>query len=232
MISSNQTIVDNHDDKQTARTVGEVILGTGAMLACAGFPASASIMETSTNHHVQWVEKSNHRNRRLVISPSDTYNHIGMEFSCEPYLSPRRLPTARSTSNASIVLLSRSLSQLRTDKSHALATLIQSYSSLNLGWDGEDAEPLSQDTINEGLSFIELFFNFSTTKPHVSPAGDGELSFAWKTENDYLEASFYGDGNLYWYSDIKGNKETDTFEFSRKSIPRLLMDKILNFDEH
>ena len=223
-----QIRTEETNDLRAARSLGGVIIGTGALLTGAGMPASASIIEQVTNNHTHWVEKSDRQYRGVEVSPADTYNHIGMMLYPSAYFATREAPSAKSTysSNVSIALLQQS-----TNKSHELATLIQSYTSLNVGWDGSNAEPLSQNTINEGLSFIELVLNFSETKPHVSPAGDGELSFAWETEDDYLEASFYGDGTLYWYSDIKGDKETDTFEFSKKSIPKSFMDKILNFEE-
>lgn len=94
----------------------------------------------------------------------------------------------------------------------------------------DNGEGVFASAINEGLKFIDLMS--PTTKiPHVSAASDGELMFSWSRDEDYLEVSFYGDGDIYFYhrgsDEIAG--DTDCLPFSGKSIPRPIQRLLYQF---
>ena len=120
--------------------------------------------------------------------------------------------------------------EFRANKSFELATKVKSLLNLTYGWDGKDAEPLSNSTINEALKFIELL-DLDTPMPHIAPASDGELAFSWKDMASYLEISFYGEGVLYWFFKSEEKSVTDDENFSGKAFSREVNNYIRKFSK-
>lgn len=112
-----------------------------------------------------------------------------------------------------------------------IATKIKSYADMPMNWDSNGGEPISTVTITEALEFVSILNDLNLVRegqlPHISPAGDGEIAFEWNSDDDHLEVSFYGDGELYWYFRRGENRKTGSEKFALKSFSRELEQYII-----
>lgn len=232
MPSSNPITYDDQSYDDAMTSFGKTVRGAGGalMMGIGAATASGAYASSSQEYYEHWEQHKLLPTTEATISNYDSYSHfiIASRHFDRKASNHSSWANTQYTSKLNTKILSHKLAKIVAQKSFELATQIKSYSSLHKGWDGADAEPLSEQTITEGLNFLELI-NADTATPHVSPAADGELMFSWKSKGKYLEAAFYGDGILYWFLSSGETDETNTIEFSGKSIPRDFMSKILSF---
>lgn len=80
---------------------------------------------------------------------------------------------------------------------------LESYATLQAGWDGYEGEPANSHSIVDARVFIcSLPPQYVTPKPML--ASDGEVSLFWEIEGKYLEASFPGDGTYHFIFNAPG----------------------------
>lgn len=74
-----------------------------------------------------------------------------------------------------------------------------SYLDLPEGWDGYEGVPASFETVDNAFEFLK---KRPKDIPHPYPqiAPDGEVGLYWRTEEVYVELSFYGDGQFSYYA--------------------------------
>ncbi len=90
--------------------------------------------------------------------------------------------------------------------------------------DRSGVTPPSQDAINAALRFVDLL-PVDSPVPHVSLADDGEVNFFWRNGGVYVDAGFFGDGQIYYYArvDDLGIDVDGAEPFTGRSLPRNLV---------
>ena len=66
---------------------------------------------------------------------------------------------------------------------------IRSFADLPPGWDGEDGVAPSKSDIDNALDFISKI-SLDFMKPKSMIAGDGDVGFTWRKNDDYIEVGF------------------------------------------
>ena len=109
----------------------------------------------------------------------------------------------------------------------SLHSQISAYRDLPEDWDGEGGQAPSGQAIREALAFIDIL-PVGAKVPKASVAGDGEIGFYWRHNKDFIEISFYGDGNLYFYARVEstGVNEHGVQPYDGSSMPKILVEAI------
>lgn len=86
---------------------------------------------------------------------------------------------------------------------------VRKLSLFEAGHFSESSEPASPIALNDAESFVHSF-NWSELRlPSVSLAEDGEICFAWMSDELYLDLGFFGDGKFSFYAE-RPNEERYT----------------------
>jgi hypothetical protein len=78
-----------------------------------------------------------------------------------------------------------------------LYSVLSSYERLGYDWDGYGGEPANHCSMVDAIEFLQLL-PLSSEVPIPMLAGDGEISLFWEARDNYLEASFPGDGTFHY----------------------------------
>lgn len=90
------------------------------------------------------------------------------------------------------------------------------------GWDGEEAEPVSQVTIARAQAFL-LALPSGIPDPEVGADPDGEVSFGWFAAPDWgVAVALNANGRLSYAAMFGANRAHGTERF-RQEIPRPLL---------
>lgn len=94
------------------------------------------------------------------------------------------------------------------------------------GWDGVDAQAVSQAAINDAKTFIENLPDDVLAPTAVRLAADGEINFLWKLSNFKLDLGMYGDNT---YSYFGKTTFSEKFYGDDKLISENLPEDVLSF---
>jgi hypothetical protein len=95
-----------------------------------------------------------------------------------------------------------------TDEERRLLTgKINALHSLEEGWDGYGAKPISIPVIKDALVFLSSF-PAEFPLPSLSYSADDEILLSWEKDGDRYDLSFYGDDMIYAFRRA-GDKEED-----------------------
>lgn len=79
-----------------------------------------------------------------------------------------------------------------------------------LGWDGEDAVPISEKVLTDAKTMISnLLRNFRY--PDAAPGIDGSVCMEWLIGEKEIFIDFNSDGSVLIYADINGKKHKNCF---------------------
>ncbi len=108
-----------------------------------------------------------------------------------------------------------------------------------IGWDGYDALPISEEIYNECIQFIELLINIPDILiPNIIAEQCNSVGFLWATNNrdmvlimsiDYVGKISY----CIWYESdtIKNRGDNLIIDFNKDSIPKEILEAIYIIDE-
>jgi hypothetical protein len=94
------------------------------------------------------------------------------------------------------------------------------------GWDGEDAEPLSQESHNAAHVALSLLFHARVQAPDVMADADGEVAFEWARPGKSVIFTFQRNGMLSHTALYNGVQEEPGTVVFTDMIPEALLDKI------
>lgn len=109
----------------------------------------------------------------------------------------------------------------------AIDDLVDTYDECsNENWDGYNAVPISANTYNDALRFINALSS-SLPSPEIVPEPTGEVGFEWNFGKDLVFVASVDGTNRITYAGLlgKGNK-THGIEVFNGSIPQTIVDKI------
>jgi hypothetical protein len=93
------------------------------------------------------------------------------------------------------------------------------------GWDGYDADPIDAKAYHHAQYFLSLLPTL-TPVPEVSIDPDGEVSFSWDLDRDWvLSVSVGADGRLS-YAGLFGSSKTYGTEWLGSEIPATILGNI------
>jgi|GEM_PF-3643102 len=78
--------------------------------------------------------------------------------------------------------------------------------SLEEGWDGYGAKPISISVIKDARVFLALFSK-EFPLPKLSYSADDEILLSWEKDGDRYDLSFYGDDMIYAYRRAEDKEE-------------------------
>lgn len=85
---------------------------------------------------------------------------------------------------------------------------VRAYAFLEDGWDGRGGVRIEASTRNDAELFAAFHAaDIERVMPKVSPAGDGEINFSWKTDRGVIDLGFYGDGSYSYYAVAADGRE-------------------------
>lgn len=88
---------------------------------------------------------------------------------------------------------------VRVSEKDSLIKHLNSYHTLGEDWDGYGGVPPSEQTIADGITFVDYMSeNFVT--PRIGVSGDGEISFFWESDGYYIDVGLIGDGTFSFYA--------------------------------
>ncbi|MBI3530381.1 MAG: hypothetical protein HY067_20740 [Betaproteobacteria bacterium] len=82
---------------------------------------------------------------------------------------------------------------------------IDSFGSLEEGWDGYSAIRVSEAAIEQAKLFLRLI-PVRVPIPKVTLSSGGEIAFYWKHGDSYSEIGLNGDGTYYYFAEIRGKR--------------------------
>ena len=93
-----------------------------------------------------------------------------------------------------------------------LVNQVQSYSQLQIGWDGYQGKPAKIRSQSDALLFLAVVSK-TFPIPRAMLSSDGEISLYWESERNYAEIDFPGDGTYYYFC------ETPDFYAEEDGLP-------------
>lgn len=78
-------------------------------------------------------------------------------------------------------------------------------------WDGYDAEPISQDTVNAARQFDALLDRKCAANAEIAPSGDGTIGFEWQTPTALIYCDI-GPGKVISARKIYGDGKVELYE--------------------
>lgn len=121
-------------------------------------------------------------------------------------------------------LMKQELENLRTYQK--IRDILVSYEDLDEGWDGYDAEKPDETIIKQAKIFLNNLYKYGFELPKPMISSDGEISFYWKKDANYIEISIDDNETFSYYAKVN-DKEIDGEELSLKqNIPYELDDII------
>lgn len=108
---------------------------------------------------------------------------------------------------------------------HWIETLISrmnAVASLEAGWDGDDARPVTTDAVVSALEVLQDIMSRDTVAPAVVPATDGGLQLEWHRGGVDLEIYVEADGGVSAWCQEGGREWEEDF------YPRARLEKELS----
>lgn len=106
-----------------------------------------------------------------------------------------------------------------------LAAEMESYRSLDTGWDGIGSISPGTDAIESALDFLKVLPP-DTRPPEPSVSADGSVEWFWKTPGAYISVMFPGGGRFAYYGRAQEREARGAYAFDGESIPQDLLDVI------
>ena len=187
--------------------------------------AAVSYASTSVSHEADAFDSSRCSPRiRRELSPVSATLTGALVLLAVNAVEPSAAKAASWATTESAISLPRA-----PDARSTLVSQIVDYRYMPENWDGEGGHGPSVAAINEAINFLDLL-PLGALAPRSSVAGDGETGFYWRTENDFIDVSFYGDGTIYYYARVRRmNLDTASAEpFSGRALPPILAEAIAN----
>ena len=98
---------------------------------------------------------------------------------------------------------------------------IRSFADLPPGWDGEDGVAPSKSDIDNALDFISKI-SLDFMKPKAMIAGDGDVGFTWRKNDDYIEVGF-PNGEISYCATVNGERFYGDASYNGQAPPELLL---------
>lgn len=92
------------------------------------------------------------------------------------------------------------------------------------GWDGADAKPAMQKTVQEAEMFMRRLLGARISEPHIALATDGEINMLWDLGEFEFDLGFFGDGTYAYYGKTNTGQE---FTSDSSDVTEPLPDRIL-----
>ena len=89
------------------------------------------------------------------------------------------------------------------------------------GWDGEDGVAPSKSDIDNALDFISKI-SLDFMKPKAMIAGDGDVGFTWRKNDDYIEVGF-PNGEISYCATVNGERFYGDASYNGQAPPELLL---------
>lgn len=100
--------------------------------------------------------------------------------------------------------------------------IIEGFRSLDSGWDGYSAVPVSDAAVKQAKAFLKLIPT-PVPIPKVTLSSEGEIAFYWKNGNSYSEIGLDGDGTYYYFAEINGKRlGSDQLKIGAHPFPEAL----------
>lgn len=84
----------------------------------------------------------------------------------------------------------------------AIATEVESWSTLPADWDGEDGEAPSQAVVEAASSVVQVLAGAGARPGEHYVAGDGEVGLRWRTDVGFASISLVEDGHVLIYMHV------------------------------
>lgn len=95
------------------------------------------------------------------------------------------------------------------------------------GWDGYDAEPITEASYIEALKFIEsLPLTSSIPMPEIVPEPSGEIALEWSKGNRKIFVASFSGKNEIIYVGLFGMNKTHGTEYFGESLPSTIIENI------
>lgn len=111
------------------------------------------------------------------------------------------------------------------EEKFSLMRTIEATTTLEHGWDGYAARPISMGTAKEAVGFLELF-PLHLPLPRASWSADDEILLLWEKDGDLFSLSFYGQGAIYGYR----RKEKAEIDYGLYPFDALIEKELLDMD--
>ncbi|GAW87438.1 hypothetical protein bplSymb_SCF08601P006 [Bathymodiolus platifrons methanotrophic gill symbiont] len=110
----------------------------------------------------------------------------------------------------------------------ALLAKIREKSTYSKNWDGNGAQKISKEAINDAETFIRLLLESSTIySPIISLAADGEINFLWILPNFRFDLGVYGDNTFSYYGKTSDGEEYMADDINvTENLPKYIIDLI------
>jgi hypothetical protein len=148
---------------------------------------------------------------------------------------PARLPTTGAIQRPTLAPRSAMSTSVDTRASNdfqrmlaiqKIEGLLETFRSMDAGWDGYSAERVKDEAINQATVFLQLIPD-SIPIPKVTLSSNGEISFYWKQNDAYAEIGLDGDGTYYYFADIAGKRfGADNLQIGGHPFPEQLTKSI------
>ena len=109
-----------------------------------------------------------------------------------------------------------------------LLTKIREKSTYGNNWDGNGAQKISKEALNDAETFIRLLRGSPTIhSPIISLAADGEINFLWILPNFRFDLGVYGNNTLSYYGKTSDGEEymADDIKVT-ENLPKYIIDLI------
>jgi hypothetical protein len=93
----------------------------------------------------------------------------------------------------------------------------------NQGWDGDEAQPISEEAINNARLFLDAL-PLRITPPSVGAEPDGYLTLEWYSSPRHLLSISIGAENQIYYACKLGERKSHGSELFFGNIPKILID--------
>ena len=92
---------------------------------------------------------------------------------------------------------------------------IDSYSSLEKGWDSYRADPPNELSRNNAKKFLELCIKLDFIPYRVCPTAMGGMAMTWKENSEKVFMEFYNTGKIYY---LAAHEEDSTNDVIVKEV--------------
>lgn len=105
-------------------------------------------------------------------------------------------------------------------------TILEIYDECkNSGWDGYNADPISERVVHEAIRFVELFpLNISI--PEILPVPNGDIDFTWRRAKSYVLSLAINHQGILSFAYIFGKDEAFGHFNIYNEIPELIVTLI------
>jgi hypothetical protein len=82
-----------------------------------------------------------------------------------------------------------------------ITSRLQELTTLEKGWDGYDAPPVSFENASFALKILEKICDTETLPPQIVPGSNQDLQMEWHTKNGTMELHIVSPYNVYLWTD-------------------------------